>query len=57
MTHNGKALKWSEYHQSYGIFRAWRKHPKSQQILWARAYGKKAWFIPIEELEKEEESA
>lgn len=49
-------LKWSEYHQCYGIFRAWRKHPKTQQILWARNYGKKAWFIPVSELELEKEA-
>lgn len=48
-----RKLVWSEYHQSYGIFRAWRKHPKSQQILWAKNYKKKAWFIPVEELEAE----
>ncbi|MBU8757316.1 hypothetical protein KM927_28000 [Priestia megaterium] len=44
---------WSEKHQCYGIFRAWRKHPKSGYVLWARNYGRKAWFIPINELEKE----
>lgn len=49
-------LKWSEYYQSYGIFRAWRKHPKTQQVLWAKNYGKKAWFIPIDELDKEEKA-
>lgn len=36
-----------------GIFRPWRKHPKTGQILWAKHYGKKAWFIPLEELEQE----
>jgi hypothetical protein len=46
-------MKWSEKHQSYGIFRPWRKHPKTGKILWARNYGKKAWFIPLRELEKE----
>lgn len=50
-------LKWSEYHQSFGIFRPWRKHPKSQQILWAKNYGRKAWFIPLAELESEQTEA
>lgn len=53
MQNQNQKLIWSEYHQSYGIFRAWRKHPKSQQVLWARTYGKKAWFIPLTELESE----
>lgn len=44
---------WSEYHQCYGIFRTWRKHPKTNAILYARNYGKKAWFIPLSELESE----
>lgn len=54
MTFNGQKLKWSERHQAWGIFRPWRKHHKTQQILWARNYGFKAWFIPLCELEQEE---
>ena len=54
--YENQKLKWSEYHQSYGIFRAWRRHPKTQQVLWARNYGKKAWFIPLAELEAEQAS-
>lgn len=46
-------LVWSEKHQSMGIFRAWRKDPRTQQILWAKTYGYKAWFIPVAELEQE----
>lgn len=51
---NSKHIKWSEYHQAFGIFRPWRRHPKTQQILWAKNYGKKAWFIPLAELEAEQ---
>jgi hypothetical protein len=54
MTNNNNSnhkLVWNERAGCYGIWRAWRKHPKSQQILWARNYGKKAWFIPVDELE------
>lgn len=29
------------------IFRAWRHHPITNEVLWARDYGKKAWRIPI----------
>ena len=29
---------YSEKYGCYGIFRAWRKHPKTGQILWARNY-------------------
>lgn len=38
-----------------GIFRPWRKHPKTGQILWAKNYGKKAWFIPLSEIEAEKQ--
>jgi|GEM_PF-1819338 len=51
---NNHKLIWSEHYQCYGIFRAWRKHPKTQQILWAKNYKKKAWFIPLSELQAEE---
>lgn len=44
-------LVWNERTGSYGIWRTWRKHPKSQKIMWARNYGKRAWFIPVDELE------
>lgn len=29
------------------IFRAWRKHPKTGEILWAKKYGLRAWRIPV----------
>ncbi|WP_433921655.1 hypothetical protein [Paenibacillus taichungensis] len=41
---------YSEKYQCHGIFRAWRRHPKTNQILWAKNYGKKAWFIPLDEI-------
>jgi hypothetical protein len=50
MTINGNRVIWSEKYQAWGIFRAWRRHPKTQQKLWARNYGRKAWFIPLSEL-------
>lgn len=31
------------------IFRPWRKDPKTGRILWAKAYGLKAWAIPVSE--------
>ena len=34
------------------IFRAWRIDKKTGKKLWARAYGLKAWPIPISELKK-----
>lgn len=50
-SHGNHKVVWNERAGCFGIWRAWRKHPKSQQILWARNYGKKAWFIPVDELE------
>lgn len=29
------------------IFRAWRKDPKTGEILWAKKYGLRAWRIPV----------
>ena len=29
------------------IFRAWRRHPTTGAVLWARDYGLRAWRIPI----------
>jgi hypothetical protein len=29
------------------IFRAWRRHPKTGEKLWAKDYGLRAWRIPI----------
>jgi len=29
------------------IFRAWRRNPKTGEILWARKYGLRAWRIPV----------
>ena len=46
-------LVWNEREKCYGVWRSWRKHPKTQQILWAKNYRKKAWFIPIDELKNE----
>jgi hypothetical protein len=31
----------------YYIFRAWRRHPKTGEVMWARDYGFRAWRIPI----------
>jgi hypothetical protein len=31
----------------YYIFRAWRKHRQSGEVLWAKDYGLRAWRIPI----------
>jgi hypothetical protein len=31
----------------YYIFRAWRRHPKTGEKMWARDYGLKAWRIPV----------
>lgn len=50
---SNQKLVWSERYQCFGVFRAWRRHPKTQQIMWARTYGKKAWFIPVDELDQE----
>lgn len=47
-------LKWSEKYQCYGVFRPYRKDPRTQQILWAKNYGLRAWFIPVDELEDKE---
>jgi len=46
-------LSWSKKYQTYGIYRAWRLDPKTQQKIWAKTYGYRAWFIPIDELENE----
>jgi len=32
---------------AYYIFRAWRRHPQTGEILWAKDYGLRAWRIPI----------
>jgi hypothetical protein len=29
------------------IFRAWRRDPRTGDILWARDYGFRAWRIPL----------
>lgn len=47
-------LVWNERKECYGICKLWQKHPKTKQILWAKNYRKKAWFIPIDELKNEE---
>lgn len=47
-------LTWSEKYQTWGIFRPWRRDPKTQEKIWAKRYGYRAWFIPVEELESEE---
>lgn len=31
----------------YYVFRTWRKHPKTGEVLWAKDYGLRAWRIPI----------
>jgi len=31
----------------YYVFRTWRRHPKTGEVLWARDYGRRAWRIPI----------
>jgi hypothetical protein len=31
------------------IFRAWRRDPRTGDVLWARDYGLKAWPIPVDE--------
>lgn len=56
MLNKNEKLKWSEYYQSFGVFRQSRKHPKTGQILYARDYGKKAWFIPVAELDAEQQN-
>lgn len=48
-------LYYSEKHGCYGVFRPWRINPKTQQKMWAKTYGYKAWFIPVDELENETE--
>jgi len=30
------------------IFRAWKKHPKTGEKMWAKDYGLKAWPIWVE---------
>lgn len=49
---NKSKVVWNDRLCCFGIWRAWRKHPETQQVLWAKNYGKRAWFIPLEELEK-----
>lgn len=29
------------------IFRAWFRHPKTGEKIWAKHYGYKAWRIPV----------
>lgn len=29
------------------IFRPWRRYPHTNQILWARDYGKRAWRMVV----------
>jgi len=36
---NGKNAKY--------VYRAWRRHPKTGEKLWARDYGLRAWRIPV----------
>jgi hypothetical protein len=31
------------------VYRPWRHHPKTGAILWARHYGLKAWKIPVDD--------
>jgi len=46
-------LVYSEKFGCYGVFRAWRIDPRTQQKIYAKTYGKRAWFIPVNELEPE----
>jgi hypothetical protein len=48
---NKQKLVWNEKKQCWGIFRTWRRHPKTNEIMYAKDYGKKAWFIPLSELD------
>lgn len=45
--HNGEWLTWSERHQAWGIFRPYRKNPKTGELEWAKLHGHRAWFIPV----------
>ncbi len=29
------------------VYRAWRHHPQSGEVLWAKDYGLQAWRIPV----------
>lgn len=31
------------------VFRPWRRCPHTGRIMWAKAYGLRAWRIPVEE--------
>jgi len=46
-THNGQELTWSLEHGAWGVFRPYRKDPKTGELQWAKLHGKKAWFIPV----------
>lgn len=48
-------LYYSEKYGCYGVFRPWRTNPKTQQKMWAKNYGLRAWFIPVDDLENETE--
>ena len=38
------------------IFRAWKTHPKTGEKMYARDYGKRAWPIPISDLDAKRSS-
>lgn len=50
--HNGTTVTWNERRQEWGIWRTWRRIPGTQRILFASAYGLKAWFIPVDDLDR-----
>lgn len=42
----------SKKYNCYGVYRVWKTDPKTKQKIWAKTYGKKAFFIPVSEVEK-----
>ncbi len=45
--HNGQELTWNQEYGAWGVFRPYRKNPKTGELEWAALHGKRAWFIPI----------
>lgn len=48
-------LVYNEKIGCYEVFRAWRIDPRTQQKIYAKTNGKRAWFIPVDELESDNE--
>ncbi|WP_410513265.1 hypothetical protein PaeBR_02000 [Paenibacillus sp. BR2-3] len=45
---NGQELIWNAEFGAWGVFRPYRKNPKTGELEWAKMHGKKAFFIPVQ---------